>query len=216
MLPLLGHLTGRRIGLLIHLTGNDFREKFEGVWVAQASDVKRIDGVWVSVPVKTEASKSYFVMHEFLSEIGFIEWAIRQKDKFIFPNLMGLADPSKSASSYMGRLFEKAGIKSKKQDKDKKRDGTGRKEVFHSLRGGNIDDMRDANIDGRDRRMQAGHQVGGDEHDDYGFMNMGERQARQIARLPLDPEIDYSIFRGLDFNTIARNVRMSGARPRKK
>lgn len=209
MLPLLGHLTGRRIGLLIHLTGDDFREKFEGVWVAQAAGVKMIDGMWVSVPVKTEASTSYFVMHEFLSEIGFIDWAARQKGGFIFPNLMRLADPSKSASSYMGRLFQKAGIK-------RKQDGDRRKEVFHSLRGGNIEDMRDAKIDGRGRRMQSGHQVGDDEHDNYGFMNLSEKQARQIARLPLDPEIDYSVFRGLDFDRIARNERAPGARRGKK
>lgn len=213
MLPLLGHLTGRRIGLLIHLTGNDFREKFAGVWVAQLASVKKIDGVWVSTPHKTEASTSYFVLHQFLSEIGFVEWAVRQKGSFLFPNLMGLADPSKSASSYMNRLFERAGIK---QNNRKGDDGeAGGREVFHSLRGGNIDDMRDAKIEGRARRMQSGHQVGSDEHDNYGFMNLGERQARQIAELPLDPGIDFSVFRGLDFDRIARKKRLSGPRPRK-
>ncbi|WP_454686952.1 hypothetical protein [Agrobacterium leguminum] len=213
MLPLLGHLTGRRIGLLIHLTGNDFREKFAGVWVAQLASVKKIDGVWVSTPHKTEASTSYFVLHQFLSEIGFVEWAVRQKGRFLFPNLMGLADPSKSASSYINRLFERAGIKQKNRKGD---DGeAGGREVFHSLRGGNIDDMRDAKIEGRARRMQSGHQVGSDEHDNYGFMNLGERQARQIAELPLDPGIDFSVFRGLDFDRIARKKRLSGPRPRK-
>ncbi|MDQ1184191.1 hypothetical protein [Agrobacterium larrymoorei] len=213
MLPLLGHLTGRRIGLLIHLTGNDFREKFSGVWVAQLASVKKIDGVWVSTPHKTDASTTYFVLHEFLSEIGFIEWAVRQKGRFLFPNLMRLADPSKSASSYMNRLFERAGIKQKNR---KGEDGeSGGREVFHSLRGGNIDDMRNAKIEGRARRMQSGHQVGSDEHDNYGFMNLGERQAREIAALPLDPGIDFSVFRGLDFDRIARKKRLSGPKPQK-
>lgn len=208
MLPLLGHLTGRRIGLLIHLTGNDFREKFTGVWVAQLASVKKIDGVWVSTPHKTDASTSYFVLHQFLSEIGFVEWAVRQKDRFLFPNLMRLADPSKSASSYMNRLFERAGIKPKKEKgEDEERHG---REVFHSLRGGNIEDMREAKIEGRDRRLQSGHQIGNDEHDNYGFMNLGERQAREIAKLPLDPGIDFSVFRGLDFDKIARKKRVSG------
>jgi len=213
MLPLLGHLTGRRIGLLIHLTGNDFREKFTGVWVAQLASVKKIDGVWVSTPHKTDASTSYFVLHQFLSEIGFVEWAVKQRHRFLFPNLMQLADPSKSASSYMNRLFERAGIKpKKKKGEDEERHG---REVFHSLRGGNIDDMRDAKIEGRDRRMQSGHQVGSDEHDNYGFMNLGERQARQIAELPFDPDIDFSVFRGLDFDRIARKTRQSGPKPQK-
>ncbi len=34
ILPLLGDLTGRRLGLLVHLTGNDIRQKYPGVWVA--------------------------------------------------------------------------------------------------------------------------------------------------------------------------------------
>ena len=33
MLPLLGHLTSRRLGLLIHLRGNDIREQFNNIWV---------------------------------------------------------------------------------------------------------------------------------------------------------------------------------------
>ena len=214
MLPLLGHLTGRRIGLLIHLTGNDFREKFPGVWVAQLGSVVKIHGVWVSTPHKTDASTTYFVLHQFLSEIGFVEWAVRQKDRFLFPNLMRLADPSKSASSYMNRLFERAGIKpKKKKGEDEERHG---REVFHSLRGGNIEDMREAKIEGRDRRLQSGHQVGSDEHDNYGFMNLGERQAREIAELPLDPGIDFSVFRGLDFDEIALKKRLSGPQARKK
>jgi DNA replication protein DnaC len=108
----------------------------------------------------------------------------------------------------MNRLFEYAGIKQRNR---KGEDGeAGGREVFHSLRGGNIDDMRDAKIEARDRRMQSGHQVGSDEHDNYGFMNLGERQARQIAELPLDPGIDFSVFRGLDFDRIARRKRVSG------
>lgn len=56
MLPLLGLLTGRRLGLLIHLQGSDFREKYDGVWVAQTSGIVLDDGVWRRVPYKTEAS----------------------------------------------------------------------------------------------------------------------------------------------------------------
>lgn len=152
MLPLQGHLTGRRLGLLVHLRGNDFRRKFDDIWVAQTSGIVRIGKTWKRIPVKNDASLSFFVLHGFLREIGFIDWAVRRKDNYIFPHLMTLKDPSKSASSYMQRLFKKAGVAS-------------RKEVFHSLWGGNIEQMRLAKLEPRTIRM-AGRQIGIDERND--------------------------------------------------
>ncbi|CDN94737.1 hypothetical protein [Agrobacterium tumefaciens] len=200
-LPLLGFLTGRRLGLLLHLKGDDFREKFEGVWVAQTSGIVQKDGVWQRVPIKTDASASFFVLHNFLSEIGFVQWAREQGDQFLFTQLMRLENPSKSASSYMARLFKEAGIKDS------------RGEVFHSLRGGYIADTGDQNIEKRDRQMQVGHEIGDDEHDKYGFRTLTERKARVLANLPLNPDIDLSIFRGLDFDKLARTKRTRGRKP---
>lgn len=196
MLPLLGHLTGRRLGLLVHLTGHDFREKFDKVWVAQTAGIMNINGRWKRVPFKTDASMTFFVLHEFLKEIGFIDWAVGQDENFIFPGLMKLKDPSKSGSSYMQRLFEKAGVVV-----------GDRREVFHSLRGGNIEDMRDAKVDTRDRKLQAGHQIGADEHELYGFRSIPEKRAREIAKMPLNADIDYTVFKGLDFDRLAANDR---------
>lgn len=210
MLPLLGHLTSRRLGLLIHLRGNDIREQFPDVWVGQVTRLSQINGVWTTVPVKTRDSERYFVLHDFLKEIGFIDWASRQGSNFLFPNIMKLVDPSKSGSSYMQRLFKKAGIKPKTGE-----ESVGRREVFHSLRGGNIQDMRDSGVDPRERRVQAGHSAGSDEHDLYGFDVATEKEARKLKVLPLDPEIDYSIFRVLDFDAIARRKRVAGPPKRK-
>ncbi|MCK8781882.1 hypothetical protein M0654_18025 [Rhizobium sp. NTR19] len=202
-LPLLGFLTGRRLGLLLHLKGEDFREKFEGVWVAQTSGIVQKDGVWQRVPFKTDASTSFFVLHNFLSEIGFVQWAKGQGDRFLFPELIKLKDPSKSASSYMARLFQDAGIKDS------------RGEVFHSLRGGYIADTGDQNIEKRDRKMQVGHEVGDDEHDKYGFRTLTERKARVLANLPLNPDIDLSMFRGLNLDKLAKAKRTKGRKPKK-
>lgn len=210
MLPLLGHLTSRRLGLLIHLRGNDIREQFPDVWVGQVTRLSQINGVWTTVPVKTRDSERYFVLHDFLKEIGFIDWASRQGSNFLFPNIMKLVDPSKSGSSYMQRLFKKAGIKPKTGE-----ESVGRREVFHSLRGGNIQDMRDSGVDPRERRVQAGHSAGTDEHDLYGFDVATEKEARKLKTLPLDPEIDYSIFRSLDFDAIAKRKRVAGPPKRK-
>ncbi|GAA4122661.1 hypothetical protein ACFFTN_22690 [Aminobacter aganoensis] len=199
MLPLLGHLTGRRLGLLVHLTGNDIREKYKDVWIAQTSGIIKVGKTWRRVPIKTEASSTFFVLHGFLKEIGFVQWAAARGDQFLFPELMRLIDPSKSASSYMSRLFEKAGVTEK------------RKEVFHSLRGGNIELMRDNRVDTRDRKLQAGHTLD-DEHDFYGFRAISESRAREMARTPLKEGVDYSMFDGLDFERLARGKRTFGRR----
>jgi hypothetical protein len=42
-----------------------------------------VNGVWKRVPIKTADSMTFFVLHEKLSEIGFVDWASRQPG-FIF------------------------------------------------------------------------------------------------------------------------------------
>ncbi|RST87722.1 hypothetical protein EJC49_04240 [Aquibium carbonis] len=176
LLPLLGNLTGRRLGLLVHLTGNDLREKYPGVWVAQTSGiVLSPEGLWKRVPIKTYQSTTFFVLHDLLLKIGFIDWASAQGDAFLFPALTSLKDPSKQASTYMQRLFRKAGIAGQ------------RREVFHSLRGGHIELMRDNKVDPRDRRLQAGHKLE-EEHDLYGFKSISEVRARELAHAKLNPK----------------------------
>ncbi len=199
-LPLLGNLTGRRLGLLIYLTGNDIREKYPDVWVASTSGLVKVDGSWRRVPYKTEASTTFFVLNRFLHDIGFTQWARGKGDAFLFPHFHSLADPSKSASQYMQRLWRRAGIE------------PGQGEFFHSLRSGQIEELRDSKIDARDRRLQVGHSVGNDQHDNYGFMSITETRAREMARLPLNPEIDYSIFRNLDFEKMYQAKRIKGQR----
>lgn len=200
LLPLLGHLTGRRLGLLTYLKGSDIREKFENVWIAETDGIVEVDGVWKRVPYKTGDSLNYFVLHDFLREIGFIDWAKRRGDQFLFPDLIRLKDPAGRASSYMGRLFEKAGIEK------------GRREVFHSLRSGKIDDMRSKKIDDRARKMQVGHALGDDEHSNYGSRVITEDHAFEIAFAPLSERVDYTVFKGLDFDRLALNRRMKGHR----
>ncbi len=200
ILPLLGDLTGRRLGLLVHLQGSDIREKYPGVFVARTSGiVLTAEGIWRRVPIKTDQSTTFFVLHDFLREIGFVDWARAKGQTSLFPELTRLADPSKSASSYMQRLFKKAGVQ-----------GNGR-EVFHSLRGGHIDFLREAKVDSRDRRLQAGHKIE-NEHDLYGFRAITEDRAFEIAHAALDARVDYSIFRGLDFDRLAQGKRTRGRR----
>ena len=99
----------------------------------------------------------------------------------------------------MGRLFEKAGVTGK------------RKEVFHSLRGGNIEHMRDNKVDTRDRKLQAGHTLD-DEHDFYGFRAISETRAWDLAHSPLMEGVDFSMFKELDFERLAKGKRTLGRR----
>ncbi|HCV73338.1 MAG TPA: hypothetical protein DHE23_21640 [Agrobacterium sp.] len=169
----------------------DRRPSDQHLWVAQTGGIVYDDGVWRRVPYKTNASVSFFVLHNFLVEIGFPQWANEQGNEFIFRELMRLADPSKSASSYMTRLMEEAGIKDVAQEK------------FHSLRAGYISASGDEGIEARDRKLQAGHELGADEHELYGFKTFTETKARQIAYMPL-PDIDLTPYRGLNFDELAK------------
>ncbi len=196
ILPLIGFMTGRRLGLLVHLRGSDIRMKYENVATAQVTDLIQVGGRWTTVPVKTDDSVKFFVLHSFLREIGFVDWAQTIGEEFIFPELMKKADPAKTASQYMGRLYKRAGIKDR------------RGEVFHSLRGGFIAEGRDQDV--RDLRLQAGHDAGEDEHSKYGFKQITEKSAQYIANLPLNPAIDFSMFRGLDFNAMWKKKRTLG------
>jgi integrase len=199
MLPLLALVTGRRLALLLNLYGSDIVEKFPGVWVAQLNNIRLADGRWQRVAIKTRQSTKYFVLHSMLVEIGFIEWASALGEQPIFPNLLKLADPEKSASQYMSRLFEKAGI----------RRGN-REDVFHSLRGEYTTMATAQHVDPKTRRMQVGHESGGDEHDNYGFKQLPEELAEQLANLPLPKKFDFSMYDGLDFDAMYRTKRKRG------
>ena len=86
MLPLLGYLTGRRLGLLAFVRGEDIHQH-DGVWMVTPRDIVRDDqGNWVTVPFKTGESLTSFVLHDLLVRIGFVDWARRQKG-FIFSSL---------------------------------------------------------------------------------------------------------------------------------
>ena len=201
MLPLLSVLTSRRLGLLLYLQGSDIREK-HGVVIAQTSGIVLVDGQWKRVPHKTDESMTFFVLHDFLSDIGFVDWA-RKQDGFLFAQVHTHPDPSKYASKVLNRLMVKCGA------------AGGQAEVFHSLRGDAIEDMRDANVQDRTRRLQAGHELNND-HDKYGHRALSAEACRRLATGPLPVEIEPEVFKGLDFDGLAKGRRTRGRPGAKK
>jgi hypothetical protein len=153
--------------------------------VAQTAGIVFEQGVWKRVPIKTAESTTFFVLHEKLSEIGFVDWAARQPG-YVFEALHEYKDPAKSTSKNLNRLLRNAGAR-------------GGVEVLHSLRGNGIDEMRAKDIDGRARRLQAGHTLG-DEHDQYGFRALSASACHQLATAKLKRKIDWSIFQSIDFD----------------
>jgi hypothetical protein len=205
MFPLLAKLTSRRLGLLAYLQGSDIREK-HGIWVAQTDGiiqvVNRTTGKkeWQRVPIKTSESMTFYVLHKYPDEIGFITW-MRTRSGFIFEAAHEHPDPSKYMSKTMQNILKRCGAKGG--------------EVFHSLRGDAIDEMRDADVEGRARRLQSGHELG-DVHDKYGFRALTAKQCQYLANLPLQDGIDWDAFRELDFDAMAKRRRTRGRRPKPK
>jgi hypothetical protein len=203
MIPAMGKITSRRLGLLTFLHSEDIREK-HGVWIAQTNGIVEVlnettgKKEWRRVPVKTSESMTFYVLHNFLNEIGFISW-MRAQNGFIFRAAHEHPDPSKYMSKTMQNIMKRCGA----------RGG----EVFHSLRGDAIDEMRDADVEGRARRLQSGHELG-DEHDKYGFRALTAKQCQYLANLPLQDGIDWDVFRGLDFDAMAKRRRTRGRRPK--
>jgi len=202
ILPLMAKLTGRRLGLLAYLQGEDIREK-HGVWIAQTNGIVEVKdettGVtsWQRVPIKTTESMTFYVLHNYMDEIGLVTW-MRAQSGFIFKELHEHPNPSKYASKTMQNVMKRNGAKGG--------------EVFHSLHGDAIDEMRDAEVEGRARRLQSGHELG-DVHDKYGFRALTAKQCQYLANLPLQQGIEWEIFRGLDFDAMAKRRRTPGRRP---
>ena len=196
MLPLVAFLTGRRMGLLLYLRGSDIREK-HGITVAQTAGIILNNGTWGRVPIKTGESATYFVLHNFLVEIGFVDWARKQGDNWLFAAAHEHPDPSKYASKVMARLLQRAGARG------------GSIETFHSLRGDAISGMRSKTVQARAARLQAGHELGS-EHDKYGFKALNATEARKLASLKLSRELVLEPFRKLDFDRMASARRQRG------
>jgi hypothetical protein len=80
------------------------------------------------------------------------------------------------------------------------------------LRGDKIELMREQSFDARARRLQAGHELG-DEHEKYGRKALTAVQTKKLAHSKLSKEIDWSVFRGLDFDKLAVARRTRGRKP---
>lgn len=202
LLPL-SFLTSRRIGLLAYLRGSDFIDR-HGVTTVQVSGIlfDSAKGVWRRVPFKTEESLRFFVLHDLFRQIGFADWAKAQGDEFLFRALHRTQNPDAVASQRCNRLLDRAGARSRFVD------------VAHSFRHGAKDLMSEDLVDETASRIQMGHEISG-VHSKYGRRpELRRTECQKLAEISLPREIDWSVFRGLDFEAMANKPRAKGRRRR--
>lgn len=198
-LPILGILSSRRLSALTGLKGSDIEVAYEAyeknenpVYAAKTNTWLDKNGNTVEPSLKTEVSKAHFVLHNFLHEIGFIDWAESLGGQHIFQNFQAAADHESFASKAMGNFFGMMWAR--------------KNQVFHSLRHQGIQYFRDSEVTENAVRHQAGHsQI--DEHSKYGSSFLPETHARRLAnvKLPRWLEDSRSELLKIDFNQFRLN-----------
>jgi integrase len=112
-----------------------------------------------------------------------------------------MIDPSDVASKRFSRLFLKNGA------------SRSMLQTFHALRGTKIEYDRLLKVDTRVIQKQVGHEFDG-VHESYGAPVLTPPEIDQVANLPLPKGIDWSMFKGLNFDKMAA-VRPTVGRPRR-
>lgn len=188
-LPLLGTVTGARVGELIFLQGKDIYELAPGLWVADLTT-----DLSTSTPsqtqerkLKTRLSRRTFALHQVLIDAGFLDYAkTRANDEWMFPHAFhsGKGDgaverPADAASKRLNRRLRELGIHKPYE------------QTFHSSRHTAKDIMRVARIDERTSDRQTGHAPKTVSRR-YGSSRLRIDEVEVLAALPLPDGLDIS------------------------
>lgn len=187
LLPPLGLLTGRRVGLLAMLRREDIFAH-HGLWVFLIRSHHYHDGRWEPVPIKTDASREVIIIPHVMVEAGFVDWARREAGP-VFPRLMECKDPADAAQKRVNRLI-----------KDHTPEGD-LSWVFHALRHGKIDNDRDNAVDTRLIMKQVGHETD-DVHSAYGRLT--PKQMKAIAATLPPEDVDWSLLKTIDYEVFSK------------
>ncbi|WP_188909948.1 hypothetical protein [Aureimonas endophytica] len=183
-LPLLGTLTGARIGELAYLQGGDIVEMRPGLWVADLTRYLTVNGKRVERQVKNEGSRRYFALHQELIDVGFIAYAKGLRpSEWVFPHLHHeVQDPADAASKRHGRHLRAYGLHSRLSA------------VFHSSRHTAKDILRIAKVDSRTSSLQTGHAFKSVE-ETYGSKRLRVDEVEVLAALTLPEGLDLAPYR---------------------
>lgn len=185
-LPLLGTVTGARVGELVFLQGKDVYEITPGLWVADlTTDLLTPEGKALERKVKTKLSSRTFALHQVLIDAGFVDYAkSRADDEWVFPHAFhsgngrgAVERPADAASKRLNRQLRELGIHKPYE------------QTFHSSRHTAKDIMSIAKIDERTSDRQTGHAPKTVSRR-YGKSQLRVDEVQVLAALPLPEGLD--------------------------
>jgi len=179
-LPLLGRLTGRRLGLLAYLRCEHLIER-DGHFLMSVPSQFQVENRIERAPVKNEVSTDEFALHDLLVEIGLVDFIQRRKCGWLFESLHldGIIDPAAVAQRRCSRLASNIDM------------------TFHQMRHWAKAEMRAEGISSEVIRMQIGH-AALDEHERYG-RKFEPAEVKKIATRRIEDTELIVKFKALDF-----------------
>lgn len=180
-LPLLGMLTGARLGELVYLQASDLR-RHDGHWtLSLVDDIEDDDGMLVERQIKTRQSRRVIALPDIISNTGFVEWVQGIKAGTVWPQLFRTERPHATASKRMARLMKEAGVHVELT------------RTFHSLRHGYKDYLRSMKVEIRTIDLQVGHALDSVSAS-YGSKTLRPDEIDTLARLPIPVGLDLSVY----------------------
>lgn len=176
-LPLLGVLTGARLGELVGLQVSDVRP-FETHWtLSLVDDIEGEDGETEERQIKNDGSRRVIALPDAIVGTGFLEWVGSLRGGTLWPQLSRAARPHAAASKRLVRTMKELGIHAP------------RGQTFHSLRHGYKDWLRSQKVEPRTIDLQVGH-AHKDVSEMYGSKRLRPDEIKTLATLPLPEGLD--------------------------
>lgn len=199
LMPLLGVLTARRIGLLTYLN-TGWLEKIGNYYLVRPTETVVLPGRTARTPIKTDESMVPFALHQELVRLGIVE--LMESRGFLFAEAMSTSNPPAALSKRVNKQLQRAGAR-----------GRAYGETFHSIRSRGITHYR-AQVP-QAVRLQAGH-AARDEHEAYDWAEIDHELLPTVATVPLPVGLQLAPFSGIDFErAISLEKRLASARQRR-
>lgn len=189
-LPLLGAITGARVGELVYLQGKDLYPMIGGneerYWVIDLrTDLMAEHGGNEKRQIKNRPSRRLIALHEVFEQTGFIEYVrSRHASDHVFPAAFyhgkdRVKDPADAISKRMNRMLKTVGIHKTLEN------------TFHSTRHNAKDAMRLALVDERTHDLQSGHRLKTVSRR-YGKKHLKTEEIEVLRAMPLPTGLDLS------------------------
>jgi integrase len=180
-LPLLGTLTGARLGELVYLQVADVQQ-FKNHWILSLiEDIEDDEGNLDARKLKTDASRRIIALPDSIRGTGFLEWVQGLRGGSLWPKLIKTKHPHAVASKHMNGFMKQAKVH------------VPWAQTFHSLRHSYKDHLREMKVDERTMDIQVGHALDSVAKK-YGSKTLRPDEIVTLATLPLPEGLDISVY----------------------